>query len=504
MTQVFRVPVLGLVTAGLFVGVVDGQRRRPGRKRPVRRRFGRRPVKRPGRTIRVPAKRSPTDTLRRKRDDERKAALKTLNRDLVYWKRVLAKPPVADAPGSPGAERERALFLVGVLSMKTRRWKPAATAFAALVKRFPKGPWSMSARCRLIDLKLEREIDLEAAEAELKIAMLWAATKHEKYFPRKRRPKKDAKTRKPASGGRKPADGSKKKTTASSSNNPGADAARLATRNKQTRSTINHRPSTKKPPSFTLKVPTEKQSLAAVYRRAGILSYVRGKRATPKGYLLRARVLTGRPAGRPSPDDIAEARLLAALMSRRFFTPLSLWTSRKAMFPYLLYGDLLYETRDFERARDFAAALLTHKTLKFTTFQQSYLHYLRGRGANGLRDVKQRRAAAADFLAAHKKAPKSRWADDALFLAANARWNHERNAEKAVALWRQLLKEHPKSVEADRSAYYIGVVYQQTKRWSDAKSAYESLLKDRPKSPFAKLTKKQLKQVNHELLRARR
>lgn len=271
-------------------------------------------------------------------------------------------------------------------------------------------------------------------------------------------------------------------------------------------STINHRPSTKstKPPSFTLKPPTEKQSLADVYRRKAILSYVRAKRGTPKMYLLRARVLTGRPAGRPSPDEIAEARLLASLMGRRFFTPLSLWTSRKAMFPYLLYGDLLYETRDFARSREFATALLTHKTLKFTPFQQSYLHYLRGRSANGLRDVKQRRQAAADFVAAHKKAPKARWAADALFLAANARWNHERNAEAAVALWRQLLKEHADSREADRSAYYIGVVYQQTKRWRHAKTAYEALLKDRPDSAFAKLTQEQLKQVDRELSRSRR
>ena len=75
---------------------------------------------------------------------------------------------------------------------------------------------------------------------------------------------------------------------------------------------------------------------------------------------------------------------------------------------------------------------------------------------------------------------------------------------RAVALWRQLLKEHADSREADRAAYYIGVVYRQTKRWQEAKTAYESLLKERPESAFVKLTKEQLKQVDRELSRAGR
>ncbi|MFQ5732070.1 MAG: hypothetical protein ACE5KM_08950 [Planctomycetaceae bacterium] len=74
----------------------------------------------------------------------------------------------------------------------------------------------------------------------------------------------------------------------------------------------------------------------------------------------------------------------------------------------------------------------------------------------------------------------------------------------AVPLWRQLLKEHPDSLEADRSTDCVGVVCQQTKRWKEAEAAYESLLKDRPESAFAKLTKEQLKQVERGLSRADR
>jgi TolA-binding protein len=54
------------------------------------------------------------------------------------------------------------------------------------------------------------------------------------------------------------------------------------------------------------------------------------------------------------------------------------------------------------------------------------------------------------------------------------------------------------------SAYYVGVIHQQEKRYADAKTAYETLLKEKPKTSFAKLTKEKLKAVERELSRGGR
>ena len=174
------------------------------RRRPTRRRRGR--------TIRVGGKPNPARLFHQKIRDDRMAERKRLSRDLIYWRRLLAKnPPVADASGSLGAERQRAMFHVGVLYIRSRRWKQATATFESLIRKYPAGPWTISARCRLIDLKLEYSFDLSAAESELKTVMTWARTKEKKYFPPKKRGKKSGKKTKggitPKKGGAKPASG---------------------------------------------------------------------------------------------------------------------------------------------------------------------------------------------------------------------------------------------------------------------------------------------------------
>ncbi|MCH8830512.1 MAG: tetratricopeptide repeat protein [Planctomycetes bacterium] len=433
-----------------------------------------------GRTIRVPGGRSAADLIEKKSQAARKEKARRLNRDLVYWRRKLANPAVA---GAPGKERERALFHVGVVSMRMKQWKPAATAFASLIQEFPDGPWTISARCRLIDLKLEHFLDLKGADAEIALIMKWTRPRDEKYFPK---PKRGGKA------GSKPA--TKKPSGEEKVRNPKPVPVRKReTGEKRTKRAV---------PSEVLEQPTEKQILIEAYRRVGLVHFVHGRTAGTRYYLLRARALRGRLQTRPSADERAEQRLLSRMLSRRMTTPLSVWKSRKDVFSSILFGDYLFESSDYMRSRDYATLLLTQGTIRFTEFQRSYLHYLRGRSLNGIRDRKQRQKAVQDFLAARKLAPKSRWADDALFLAGNACWNHSRNAARAIQCWQQLLKEYPRSAEADRSAFYVGIVFQQTQRFQDAKAAYESLLKDRPKSRFAELTKKQLKQVESELSRA--
>jgi TolA-binding protein len=428
----------------------------------------------------------------------RKAERERWERDLGYWTKKASATPQA-------GERERALFHVGLANLGLKRWKGARSAFETLVKEFPKGAWAVPARCRLVDLKLEQALDLPAAEAEVKALQPWMETTQRVYFlPLKKEdikpPSKLARPARPGAFGPPvpPFKIDEKKVK--------ADRDVIQKRSAKTAETPKTaKPSSGRPPavpSFAQEPFTGLEKLAAVYRRAALLEFIKGRRAYAKVFLVKARALHGPPAGRQDPDDVIEQHMLGSLSSAHTgFTPLNLWKSRKPVFPYICLADLLLLSGDRERARDCATKLLAGKPHQFTELQQSYLHALRGRSLNGMMAGKERRKAAADFLAAVKLAPKSKWADRCLFLAANARWNHEHDAKAAIALWRRLMKDYPQSREWDRAAYYVGVIYQQEKRYADAKGAYESLLKEKPKTSFAKLTKEQLKKVDRELAR---
>ena len=473
MRRLLVVTITGTILVAANTDCTAQVRRKTVRttRRPVRRR----PPRRPGRTIQVRGRKT-VDSYTQRTRKEAAEELKRLNRDLIYWKKLLSGTPAA-------RQKEKALYHVGLLSLKTKRVKPAEMAFEMLVKKFPKGPWLIAAKMHLAVLKLEHARDLKAANALVTQELKWADAKSRALFPNhKRKKKKIGKT--PKSVGTKP-------------------KAQVATSKPKT-ALRSPSPANNKVPSFVREPNTEKLNVAVVYRTAGILAFIQGKMGTTRFYLMRYRALHGPPKKRPTPEDMAQQRVYMASVTRRGFTPLVVWTSRKPNFPYICYGDVLYESGDYDRALAYVAALTQQNTMKFTSLQRSYLYYLRGRCLNAVRDHKQRQKAAVDFLAAHRLAPKSRWADDCLYLAANASWNHERNAEKAIRYWRQLQKEYPKSIEADRSAFYVGVVYQQTKRYRAAKAAYEMLLKDRPKSAFAKLAEDELKKVHRELSRGRR
>jgi len=86
------------------------------------------------------------------------------------------------------------------------------------------------------------------------------------------------------------------------------------------------------------------------------------------------------------------------------------------------------------------------------------------------------------------------WADRSLFLAGNVAFNENINTEKkdvaeAITLWEQLIREYPKSNEAHRASYYIGVAYEYTKRNKEAEAAYESFIRNYPDSPFVRLVR---------------
>ncbi len=426
----------------------------------------------PGRKTAKPTPKALAGSFEKQLEAERKEEAKRLNRDLAYWNRILSGKPTAE-------ERQKALFHVGVVSLQAGRWEAADRAFETLIKDDPKNPWAMPSRCRRIRIKLEYTLDLDGANKEMAECITWARTLDAKYFPRpKPQPKKSEKTVKAKTDEKEPA-----KSPDKPKPEPKPKFDKKAT------------------PSLVYPVPTEKQQLQAVYRQGGVVNGIQGKLFTTKTYLLKAQVLHGPIVERQSPDDIAEQVLLSGAVTRRGMVSLELWKSKKDLFPYVCYAIHLLNSRDFERPRDYIALLLRTRTLEFTDFQKSYLHFLRGQSYNGRREKKERQKAAAEFVTSQKLAPKAFWSDQALFLAGNAAWNHSHDAKQAIRHWEKLQRDYPRSREADRSAYYVGVVYQQTKQYKDAKKAFETFLKERPESAFVKLTKDHLKKVNSELSR---
>ena len=434
----------------------------------------------------------------------RKAERERCERDLAYWTKKAS-------PKSDAAERERALFHVGLANLGLKRWKPARAAFDTLVKEFPSGPWAISARCRLVDLTVEHDLDFKTANEEIAALHKWAWEKDRAWL-RAEFLRKKAETEK-AKGKAKSKDAATSKDVrakpASAARQPAkAVPTKVAVKNVAPKPPTKKDPKAKPPiPSVVFPTPDDKRNVAEVYWRYGLVKFVQGGVGYAKYALPRADALAGKapqPGTRLSGDEQARMVVTAQALRGRPLTPLTLWTSKKPNYPYIHFAEVLARTNDYERARDYATRVLSRKGQELTGYQSSYMYYLRGRCYNGIPDRKQRSRAPADFLAAQKADPKAPWADTCLFLAANARWNHEHDAKAAIALWRRLMKEYPQSREWDRSAYYVGVIHQQEKRYADAKAAYETLLKEKPKTSFAKLTKEKLKAVERELSRGGR
>ena len=67
----------------------------------------------------------------------------------------------------------QALFHAGVLLAEAGRNAEAVASFARLAEEFPTSPWTGEAHVRLIDVKLEREFDLEGAQQHVDAAIDW-------------------------------------------------------------------------------------------------------------------------------------------------------------------------------------------------------------------------------------------------------------------------------------------------------------------------------------------
>ena len=151
-----------------------------------------------------------------------------------------------------------------------------------------------------------------------------------------------------------------------------------------------------------------------------------------------------------------------------------------------MLADVYLEAQQWEKAFGLFDQATRPKDRNVSAAQLSYGYFKRGRSHYARDDGRfDPTAAFADYANSVRTSPKSPWADEAMFKAANILWNHRRDADGAIALWRRLIRATPTSDEASRAAYFVGVIYEWSERPNEAAAAYEYFLRAYPGSRFA-------------------
>jgi hypothetical protein len=97
----------------------------------------------------------------------------TLPEALPFWQKLVVEH--ATSPYAP-----EALLLAAKLQLDGDQWRLAAETCERLVKDYPASPWAGDAHVTLIDIKLERLLDLEGTQRNADAAVQW----YEKTPPR--------------------------------------------------------------------------------------------------------------------------------------------------------------------------------------------------------------------------------------------------------------------------------------------------------------------------------
>lgn len=93
-------------------------------------------------------------------------------------------------------------------------------------------------------------------------------------------------------------------------------------------------------------------------------------------------------------------------------------------------------------------------------------------------------------------------------MAANIFWNEgdhssdrtkQHSADRAIALWKQLIRQYPESTDADRAAFHVAIAYHWSGRLREAERAYEQVLRDYPTTRFTAVIEVKQRKLREEL-----
>ena len=248
-------------------------------------------------------------------------------------------------------------------------------------------------------------------------------------------------------------------------------------------------------------LPSLRQTGYDIYVRAGLVEYLlerpeRSRGILREGHAAPARAELRRVVSGHIPTGIE--RLIEAAKSGKSLTPEIVRKGDQKANLILMLADVYHEGQQHAKSLDLCTRVIDGVAPKATREQKSYAYFRRGRNHYLIQGMESFNpdAALKDYVTAVTIAPKAPWADKAMFLAANIFWNHKHNLDAAVSVWRRLIREYPKSKDADRSAFFIGTAFFFSKQYPEAEKALGQYIAKYPDSQFLADAKTLLDQCN--------
>ncbi|MDZ7616629.1 MAG: tetratricopeptide repeat protein, partial [Patescibacteria group bacterium] len=336
---------------------------------------------------------------------------------------------------------------------------------------------------RLIDVKLEQQFDLPSAAAHAKAAADWLANVG---------PNVAGTRRVPFASGPVPSDLGPPPASDATESVPVAlkDGTRRV-------------PSTLLPDDlFPASLPSLDQTSYAIYLRAGLVAYLSERPTEAVEWFERAKPFEPERSFIVVHGEIPTGieRLIAAARTGKSLTPEEARRGDEKARLILMLADVYHEAEQWEKSLGLCTRVIDGAAPKASGEQKSYAHFRRGRNCYCLAgEARDTSAALSDYVASVQVAPRTDWADKAMFLAGNIYWNHNSDADTAVAVWRRFLHDYPDSKDGDRAAMYIGAIYLWSDRPEQAVKAFNEYLEQRPGARFTRTVRELLSQAEERI-----
>jgi len=371
----------------------------------------------------------------------RAAALaKACSEALPYWTELLRRYPQS-------LHTEAALYHAAALLAEAERWQETVGALERLLEKYPQGRWAGEAYLRLVDITLERLFELPAARKHAAAAVAWI---------------KNAKP-----GSASPDSALPLWALADKGEVLGAEAL------KALGYTIYVRAGT------VAYLDQKYEEAAAMFKAAEPL-------APPRGFaVVRGHIPT------------AMERMIEAAKAQKKLTPDEVLKGDPKAKLILQLADIYVQASQYDDAIALCDRVIFTKEETPTPLQRSWAYNQKAAATYWRGDCVSSKAG---YLTAVKACPEAPWAPRALFYVGTTTNNYGQDHASAAQIFKEIVRRYPKSDVADKAAYFVGVMYEVSAEYGQAKAAYEDFLKRYPDSKWVDLVRREhLKRVEEQL-----
>jgi tetratricopeptide (TPR) repeat protein len=368
------------------------------------------------------------------------ALVKARAEALPHWTELFQRHPQ-----SP--HTEAAFYHAAVLLAEAERWQEAVGALERLLEKYPQGRWAGEAYLRLVDISLERLFELPAARKHAATAVAWI------------------------------------KNARPGSISPDSALPLWALADK----------------GGTLDAGALKALGYTIYIRVGTVAYLDQKYeeaaamfkaaeplAPPRGFVVvRGHIPT------------AMERMIEAAKAQKKLTPDKVLKGDPKAKLILQLADIYVQAGQYENAIALCDRVIFTKEETPTPLQRSWAHNQKAAATYWRGDCVSSKAG---YLTAVKACPEAPWAPRALFYVGTTTNNYGQDHAGAAEIFKEIVRRYPKSDIADKAAYFVGVMYEVSAEYGQAKAAYEDFLKRYPDSKWVDLVRREhLKRVEEQL-----